>query len=47
MKEHTLWLSINKILEDENSTIEEKLKRIETYIEVYKMNNTPSMSDMD
>lgn len=46
MKESSLWLSIKKVIEDKNATNEEKLDRIETYIEVHEMNNTPSMSDM-
>jgi hypothetical protein len=46
MKEHSLWYSIKKVIEDKNATNEEKLDRIETYIEVHELNNKPSMSDM-
>ncbi len=47
MKEHSLWLAIKQVLEDTGATNEEKLERIETYIEVHELNNKPSMSDMD
>lgn len=46
MKEHSLWLSIKKVIEDKNATNEEKLERIQTYIEVHEVNSKPSMSDM-
>lgn len=46
MEEHSLWLAIKKVLEDEKATNEEKLERIDAYIEVHELNNKPSMSDM-
>lgn len=46
MKEYKLWLSIKKILEDKNSTNEQKLERIETYIEVHEQNSQISLSDV-
>lgn len=46
MKEISLWYSINKVIEDKEATNEEKLERIEIYLEVYKSNNKQSMSDM-
>jgi hypothetical protein len=46
MKENTLWLAIKKVIEDKEVTDEQKLERIETYLEVYETNSRQSMSDM-
>jgi hypothetical protein len=41
-----LWTAISKVIKDRGLEDWEKLERIETYLEVYAINNTPSMSDM-
>jgi hypothetical protein len=47
MEENTLWLAIKNVVEDKESTDEQKIERIETYLEVYETNSRQSMSDMN